>query len=132
MPSRKRGSGARGLSVKRVYEPTAPEDGARFLVERLWPRGLKKEALHARGWLKDVAPSDGLRRWFHHDPAKWGEFEKRYFEELDRNPGAVEPLRMAARHEPVTLLYSSHDQEHNNAVALREYLEAEGEHPRSY
>ena len=111
-------------STKRVYEPPGPEDGARFLVERLWPRGLRKEALQARGWLKEVAPSDGLRRWFHHDPARWSEFERRYFEELDRVPEAVEPLRSASKREPVTLLYSSRDQEHNAAVALREYLQA--------
>lgn len=124
MARKMRKSTAGRLAVKRVYEPTAPEDGARFLVERLWPRGLKKEELRARGWLKGVAPSDGLRRWFQHDPAKWGEFERRYFEELDRNSEALEPLREASHREPVTLLYSARDREHNNAVALREYLEA--------
>jgi uncharacterized protein YeaO (DUF488 family) len=114
----------REFTTKRVYEAPGPEDGARFLVERLWPRGLKKEALQAEGWPKDVAPSGALRRWFGHDPAKWVEFERRYFAELDGRPEALEPLLEAARRGRVTLLYSARDREHNNAVALREYLES--------
>jgi uncharacterized protein YeaO (DUF488 family) len=110
------------IHLKRVYEPAARDDGTRFLVERLWPRGIKKEALHMDGWLKDVAPSTELRQWFAHDPAKWAEFQKRYFAELDTNPEAVQPIRQALRKGTVTLLFSSHDAEHNNALALKTYL----------
>lgn len=112
------------LALKRVYDKAAPEDGVRFLVERLWPRGIKKTDLRFDDWLKDVAPSNELRRWFAHDPEKWTEFQKRYLAELDRHPEACEPIRRAARHGRVTLIYSSHDAEHNNAVALKEYLSA--------
>ena len=111
------------IQVKRVYDPPDAKDGARFLVERLWPRGIKKEALQMQDWLKDVAPSGELRRWFSHDPAKWREFQRRYFEELDSNREAWQPLLQAARRRNVTLLYSARDTEHNNAVALKEYLE---------
>jgi uncharacterized protein YeaO (DUF488 family) len=112
------------LALKRVYDKPEPEDGVRFLVERLWPRGIKKNALRLDGWLKDVAPSDALRRWFSHDPKKWTGFQQRYFAELDSHPEACEQIRSAARHVRVTLVYSSHDTEHNNAVALKEYLNA--------
>lgn len=108
--------------LKRVYEPAASADGVRFLVERLWPRGIKKEALHFDAWLKDVAPSTELRQWFSHDPAKWNEFQRRYFAELDSNAEALTPIRKAMREGAVTLLFSSHDVEHNNAVALKTYL----------
>ena len=111
------------LRTQRVYDPPEGKDGQRFLVERLWPRGIKKEALKVEGWLKDVAPSTELRRWFSHDPAKWSEFRRRYFAELDLTPQAWQPLVDAARRGDVTLLYSSRDTEHNNAVALKEYLE---------
>ncbi len=110
------------INIKRVYERPDPDDGTRLLVERLWPRGMKKESLHMDGWLKDVAPSDTLRRWFSHDPEKWPEFQQRYFGELDKNPVAIRPIIEAARRGNVTLLYSAHDLEHNNAVALKEYL----------
>ena len=110
------------IHIKRVYETPAKEDGARFLVERLWPRGIKKEALPMKAWCKDVAPSADLRRWFSHDPAKWKEFQARYRAELDKNPAAWQPLRDAARLGPITLLYSSHDTEHNSAVVLASYL----------
>lgn len=110
------------LALKRAYEKAAPEDGLRFLVERLWPRGIKKANLELDGWLKDVAPSVALRRWFSHDPNKWPEFRRRYFAELDKHPEAWEPVRNAARRGRVTLVYSSHDTEHNNAVALQAYL----------
>lgn len=110
------------ISIKRVYETPDPDDGTRFFVERLWPRGIKKESLRTDGWLKDVAPSGDLRRWFGHDPAKWTGFEQRYFSELDKNPGAIQRIVEAARRGNVTLLYSARDKEHNNAVALREYL----------
>lgn len=110
------------LRTKRVYEPASPEDGARFLVERLWPRGLKKESLRLDAWVREVAPSTGLRRWFSHDAAKWNEFRRRYRAELKAHPDACQLLLDAARHGPVTLLYSAHDVAHNNAVALQEYL----------
>lgn len=112
------------INLRRVYEPPRPGEGARYLVERLWPRGLSKEALQLDGWLREVAPSDALRRWFAHDPARWDEFRRRYFEELDRRAEAWQPLLEAARRGPVTLLFSARDPEHNNAVALKQYLEA--------
>lgn len=112
------------FEIKRVYETATRNDGPRFLVERLWPRGIKKTSLKMDAWLKDVAPSTELRRWFSHDPDKWQEFRRRYFSELKRHEEALRPLREAGRqHAKVTLLYSSRDEEHNNAVALREYLE---------
>ena len=111
------------LRTKRVYEPAARGDGARFLVERLWPRGMKKEALAMKAWLKDLAPSDGLRRWFAHDPAKWGEFRRRYFAELKGRDEALRPILEALERGNATLLYSAHDTEHNNAVALKAYVE---------
>ncbi|HKW65822.1 MAG TPA: DUF488 domain-containing protein [Terriglobales bacterium] len=111
------------IQLKRVYEPASKADGARYLVERLWPRGVKKESLQVEGWLKDAAPSTELRKWFSHDPAKWPEFRRRYFEELKKNPHAWEPLITGARRGRVTLVYSSHDSEHNNAVALKGFLQ---------
>ncbi len=110
------------IKLKRAYDPREKSDGARFLVERLWPRGVKKTELHVDGWLKDVAPSTELRQWFGHDPAKWNQFRQRYFKELEANT-AWEPLLQAARRGTVTLVYSAHDTEHNNAVALKEFLE---------
>src|SRR6516164_5900398 len=111
------------IKLKRVYDPAAAADGKRFLVERLWPRGVKKTDLKMDAWLKDVAPSTTLRQWFNHDPGKWKEFQRRYSLELKSHADAIEPLLEAARG-TVTLLYSSHDQEHNNAVVLKHYLEA--------
>ena len=111
------------IQVKRVYEPASPADGKRFLVERLWPRGVTKQALALDDWLKDVAPSDGLRRWFGHDPAKWDEFRRRYQAELNAVPDSWAPLLQAARTGTVTLLFSARDLERNNAVALKAYLE---------
>jgi uncharacterized protein YeaO (DUF488 family) len=111
------------IRVKRAYEPPG-EDGVRYLVERLWPRGMKKAALRLDAWLKDVAPSDGLRRWFSHDPAKWQEFRQRYFRELNANAETWEPILKAGRQGLVTLLYSARDTEHNSAVALKEFLDA--------
>ena len=111
------------IQIKRVYEAAAKTDGDRFLVERLWPRGMKKETLHMTGWLKEVAPSDTLRRWFNHDPAKWKEFQRRYRVELDRKRETWQPLLDAAESGDVTLLFSAHDLEHNNAVALKAYLD---------
>ena len=111
------------IQLKRVYEKEDPDDGVRYLIERLWPRGVKKTSLRIDGWLKDAGPSTELRKWFSHEPAKWQEFRRRYFAELGRTPHAWAPIRDAARHGTVTLLYSSHDTEHNNAVALKEYVE---------
>ena len=112
------------IKLKRVYDAAATSDGSRFLVERLWPRGIRKANLKMDAWLKDIGPSDGLRRWFAHDPKKWNVFRKRYFAELDSNPDVWEPLVKAARRGPITLVYSSRDTDHNNAVALRDYLQA--------
>jgi uncharacterized protein YeaO (DUF488 family) len=111
------------IRLKRVYEPAEADDGKRFFVEKLWPRGMKKEALKMNGWMKDVAPSDTLRHWFAHDPAKWDEFRCRYIAELEERGDDWEPLLAEARRGTVTLLYSAHDQEHNNAVALKAFLE---------
>ncbi len=112
------------IKIKRVYESADRADGTRILVERLWPRGMRKEELTLESWIKDVAPSTDLRRWFRHDPAKWEEFRRRYFAELDAHAPAWGPLIEAARNGNVTLLYSSRDTEHNNAAALKEYLNA--------
>lgn len=112
------------IQVKRVYEKPAKSDGVRFLVDRLWPRGVKKGALQLDGWVKEVAPSDALRRWFGHTPEKWTVFQKRYFAELDQKREAWEPILEAARRGNVTLLFGARDAEHNNAVALRDYLTA--------
>lgn len=111
------------LKLKRAYEPASQEDGQRVLVERLWPRGVKKTSLHLDAWLKDVAPSAELRQWFSHDPKKWDKFQRRYKAELERHHEVCDPILKAARRGTVTLVYSSHDSEHNNAVALRDYLQ---------
>lgn len=110
------------LQIKRAYQPASPADGERILVDRLWPRGLKKDSLALTSWLKDVAPSNDLRHWFGHDPARWGEFRRRYQAELKARPEALRPLWEALARGPVTLLYSAHDKTHNQAVAFREYL----------
>ena len=112
------------IKLKRAYDPASNDDGTRFLIERLWPRGVKKSSLGVDAWLKDVAPSTGLRQWFSHDPAKWVEFQRRYRRELDAKAEALEPILTAARRSRVTLVYSSRDAEHNNAVVLKAYLEA--------
>ncbi len=117
--------GGHEIHLKRAYEPPAPADGQRFLVERLWPRGVRKADLRLDGWLKDGAPSPRLRQWFSHDPQKWPEFKRRYFAELRVKKTALAPLREASRRGPVTLVYGARDTEHNAAVALREYLARE-------
>ncbi|OJX37882.1 MAG: hypothetical protein BGO78_07490 [Chloroflexi bacterium 44-23] len=111
------------ITIKRVYEPFDSSDGTRFLVERLWPRGETKEEVHMDSWLKEVAPSTELRKWFNHDPQKWTEFQRKYRAELEDNPETWQPILDAAKQGKVTLLYSSHDQEHNNAVALKAFLD---------
>lgn len=112
------------ITLKRAYDSVSPTDGRRFLVERLWPRGVSKAKLRLDAWLKEVGPSTELRQWFSHDPGRWSEFRRRYFRELDSRPEAWQPIALAARHGRVTLVYSSHDTEHNNAVALQQYLRA--------
>lgn len=109
------------IALSRVYDHEHPA-GRLFLVERLWPRAVRRDDLQLDGWSKDVAPSTELRRWFAHDPAKWEEFQRRYRAELDADPQSWLPLVAAARQGDVTLLYSSRDREHNNAVFLRDYL----------
>ena len=111
------------IKLKRVYDPVSRTDGTRFLVEQLWPRGQSKAKLRLTAWLKEVGPSTELRKWFNHDPLKWSQFRTRYFRELDSDPAVWQPIVTAARGGVVTLIYSSHDEEHNNAVALKEYLE---------
>lgn len=110
------------IGLSRVYDHDRPPRRPAFLVERLWPRGVRRADLHASGWLRDAAPSEELRRWFDHDPAKWDEFRRRYVTELEGRPEAWRPLVVAATDQPITLLYSSRDSEHNNAVALRAFL----------
>lgn len=112
------------IQIKRAYDAASPADGTRFLVDRLWPRGVKRTSLKLDGWLKDVAPSNELRQWFGHDPVKWDEFRRRYFAQLDSNSVAWEPILKAARKGRVTLVFSASDTEHNDAVALKQYLEA--------
>ena len=110
------------LKLKRAYEPAAREDGTRVLVDRLWPRGVRKADAALDAWEKELAPSTALRQWFGHDPARWPEFRKRYRAEIRSHPEQVERLRGIARHGPLTLVYSAHDEQHNDAVVLREYL----------
>lgn len=114
------------IRIKRTYERSDREDGRRILVERLWPRGMKKEALAADAWLKDVAPSTSLRKWFGHRVERWQEFQRRYRAELSANRDAWSPILDASRRGVVTLLYSARDLEHNGAVVLREYLKEQG------
>jgi uncharacterized protein YeaO (DUF488 family) len=114
------------IAVKRVYEKAARADGTRILVDRLWPRGLSKAAAAVHAWLRDLAPSDGLRKWFHAHPEAWSAFRNRYLKELVRPEAgkAVEELHaLAGRHPRVTLLFASRNEQHNNAVVLKEFLE---------
>jgi uncharacterized protein YeaO (DUF488 family) len=112
------------IHLHRVYDHETASAGQQFLVERLWPRGIRKDALKLAGWTKDAAPSSFLRRWFAHDVTKWPEFQKRYFSELESRPDAWQPLLLAASRGPVVFLYSSRDTNHNNAVALKSFIEA--------
>ena len=109
--------------IKRTYEPAAKEDGQRILVDRLWPRGMKKETLPLDEWNKAVAPSPELRKWYSHDVARWEEFQKRYRQELEANPEAWRGLLRAGQEGKVTLLFSARDAEHNSALVLKEFLE---------
>jgi uncharacterized protein YeaO (DUF488 family) len=111
------------IMIKRAYDPIGDDDGTRVLVDRVWPRGVTKEAAALTLWLKDIAPSTQLRKWFGHDPARWREFGRRHRAELDRNPAAVEQLRALSDTGRVTLIYAAHDLAHNNAVVLKDYID---------
>lgn len=114
---------ARSIKLKRVYEPAAKSDGHRILVDRLWPRGLSKQKARVDVWLRDIAPSTGLRKWYGHDPERWPEFRRRYAKELKSRPEAVQELRTLLKaHATVTLLFSSKEEQLNNAAALKAYL----------
>lgn len=114
------------VTIKRIYESPRERQGFRVLVDRLWPRGLRKEEVHVDLWLKDLGPSDALRTWFGHEPAKWQEFKKRYFKELAHKEEMIDQLVSQAGNETVVLLYGAKDKEHNQAVALAEYLQTAG------
>ncbi|HWF98735.1 MAG TPA: DUF488 domain-containing protein [Steroidobacteraceae bacterium] len=113
---------ASGVIIKRAYEPPSPRDGTRVLVDRLWPRGVKKADAGISQWMKEIAPSTELRKWFGHDPARWDEFRRRYKAELTKKRELVGRLRELAQEGPLTLVYSAHDEAHNQAVVLRETL----------
>jgi len=113
---------AHNVKLKRAYEPAAEEDGARILVDRLWPRGVAKVDAGLEQWARDVAPSPKLRKWFAHDPHRWREFRRRYRAELAENAGALRALRRHARDGPITLIYAAADKAHNHAVVLRRAL----------
>lgn len=110
------------FQLKRAYEPASPDDGCRVLVERLWPRGLSKQRAAVDVWLKDVAPSAELRKWYGHDPQRWQDFRQRYWQELRSHPEAIEELRAKQHEGKVTLVYATHDEEHSGALALRQFL----------
>jgi uncharacterized protein YeaO (DUF488 family) len=112
------------IKLKRIYESPKPQpgDGKRVLIDRLWPRGLRKDEVVIDEWMKDLAPSTSLRKWFAHDPAKWQEFKKRYRQELKEKTETLEKIRTEAKHGDVTILYSAKDTEHSNATALKEFL----------
>lgn len=112
------------VHIKRAYEDPAPEDGYRVLIDRLWPRGVAKDEAKIDEWMKALAPSTELRRWFAHDPARWDGFRTRYFRELDAHPDEVAELRNLVKKRHVTLVYAAKDEAHNNAVALTEYLKS--------
>lgn len=111
------------IDTARIYDKPRGRRGCRVLVDRLWPRGLRKEDVKVDLWLKDIAPSNALRRWFGHEPARWGQFKQRYFKELDKRPDLVRQLLSATRNKAIVLLYGARDTQHNQAVALKEYLE---------
>jgi uncharacterized protein YeaO (DUF488 family) len=113
------------ILTKRIFDPPEKKDGLRILVDRLWPRGLKKEKAAIDEWLKDIAPSDGLRKWFSHDPEKWQEFKRQYFQELKEKSDLIKWIEEKERDQTIILLYGAKDPGYNNAVALKEYLERE-------
>ena len=110
------------IRVKRAYQQPAGSDGCRILVDRVWPRGVRKAELRADLWARDAAPSTGLRKWFGHDPERWDEFRRRYFKELEAHPEALEEIRRLAADGRITLVYGARDEQHNHAVALLEFL----------
>ncbi len=111
------------IKIKRVYDPPSPDDNLRFLVDRMWPRGRKREDLGITDWLRQAAPSGALCKWFGHDPARWEDFRQRYTAELEAQPETWQPLLETARQGDVTLLFAARDRDHNNAAALRNFLE---------
>ena len=113
---------AANVKLKRAYEPADKEDGTRVLVDRLWPRGVSKAKAALNQWMKEIAPSTELRKWFGHDPARWDAFCRRYSAELHHNPELLSQMRSLARQGPVTLVYSAHDEDHNDAIVLREVI----------
>lgn len=112
------------VNIKRIYDPPGHSDGKRILVDRLWPRGLAKEKAAVHLWMREIAPSNELRRWYGHDPRKWPEFKKKYIAELDANPEGIEELLKLMRKGAVTLIYSSKEERRNNAMVLKGYLES--------
>ena len=110
------------IKLKRAYEPPAPDDGTRILIDRLWPRGVKKADAAIDEWMKDIAPSNGLRKWFGHDPARWQEFRRRYQSEIQQHPDQFGRLCTLAQHGRITLVFSAHDEAHNDAVVLKDLL----------
>jgi uncharacterized protein YeaO (DUF488 family) len=110
------------VRTKRVYDPAEPGDGYRILIDRLWPRGVSRERARLDEWARDLAPSDGLRRWFGHDPDRFPAFRERYREELSADNDRIEDLRAHARHGPLTIVYGAHDTEHNDAVVVAELV----------
>jgi uncharacterized protein YeaO (DUF488 family) len=113
---------AANVKLKRAYDLPAPDDGTRILVDRLWPRGVTKKRAAIDQWMKDIAPSTELRKWFSHDPARWDEFRRRYAQEVHKNNDLLDQLRSLARQGPITLVYSAHDEKHNDAVELRQLI----------
>ena len=113
---------AANVNLKRAYESPAAADGTRVLIDRLWPRGISKEKAALDQWMKDIAPSNQLRKWFGHDPARWNEFRRRYAAELHKNPHLLEQLRSVARDGPITLVYSARDEAYNDAIVLRDLI----------
>jgi uncharacterized protein YeaO (DUF488 family) len=110
------------IKIKRIYEPASPDDGKRIYIDRLWPRGMKKEEMKIDEWLKEISPSDTLRKWFGHDPSKYIEFKKRYTNELEKHSEILEKIKKEGKRKTVTLLFSAKDEEHNNATVTREVL----------
>jgi uncharacterized protein YeaO (DUF488 family) len=117
-----KGASLKKIHIKRIYEPPAASDGTRILVDRLWPRGVTREEAHIDAWIKDVAPSDALRRWYSHDPEKWPEFRARYIAELKHNPAVAELQDIAPESKTITLLFAAKDNLRNNATVLQEFL----------
>jgi uncharacterized protein YeaO (DUF488 family) len=112
------------IRLKRIYEPFVKSDGYRVLVDRLWPRGMKKEKAHVDQWMKEAGPSNELRKWFDHDPEKWKSFQVKYHKELRKSEAFKELMNLVAEHKVITLLYSAKDEEHNQAVALKGFIDS--------